>query len=483
MESQDLDQLAEYARAVEAISKRWKPHAKQVPVGQAVFRDGIKRLMLCMGRRFGKSTVIANIVSRVALARPYSACVILCPTINSAKRIYWISGIIKNMVPAEYVESYNNTELRIYLKNGSYIECTGAEDPDRLRGTGISIYAVDEYTEHKADVLHVITPALMDKKGILIVGGTPPKVGGKHHFWDLVDESRVSNEWRYFHATTYDNPYLDKEDVDKERKGYELRGELDIFTREYMAERAHSVKHSVYGMFDRNKHVFPYAQLVQKVRSKLSHWTLMIAMDPGSASVFAVLLGAVNNHTGEVVILDELYADRVVETSIGTIWPKVQALADAVYAFDPDDESSWRVVYDEAATWARVELEDVFNVTALPTQKSLNRKSFGVSLIKDLYIKNKMFVSDRCLKFIEETESYQTNDRGEYIKERDHTLDCARYLIHGAFFTTRLSEPPTDQADIPLDERRRAFRPEEDLESLSVYQDSSYSFESLDYED
>jgi hypothetical protein len=477
-----IESLADYALALEAVKKLWKPHPKQVPVGQAVFRDGCKRVMLCMGRRFGKSNLIANIVTRVALAKPFSACVILCPTIKAAKKIYWLSGIIKNMVPKEYVESINNTELRIVLTNGSYIEITGADDPDSLRGTGISIYAVDEYKDHKPNVLTTITPALIDNNGILLVGGTPPGTGGQHHFWDLVEESKTDPDWKHFHATSYDNPYLDPAAIDKERRQHEARGEVDVFTREYMAMPALSVKHSVYGMFDRKAHVHRYESLRAKVLGRLGQWTLMVAMDPGSASVFAALIGAVNNHTGEVVFIDELYSDKVVENSIGTVWPKVKAKMDEFCLVESDDSSQFTVVYDEAATWVRVELDDVFDVAAIPTQKSLNRKSFGVSLIKDLLLNKKIYISERCVKFMEEMEGYQTDDKGNFIKARDHALDCARYLIHGAHFTARESAPPTDEPPIPYDERRRAFTPEEDFEAMTSDHAPIYDFEIPDYD-
>src|SRR5687767_7317286 len=120
-----VSELEPFAKAIEAVNKLWTPHAKQVPVGRAVFRDGVKRVMLVMGRRLGKSTLIANIVIRVALSKPYSACVILCPTIKASRKIYWHSGILKRMLPMEFVDSINNTEGRITFKNGSYIEVTG----------------------------------------------------------------------------------------------------------------------------------------------------------------------------------------------------------------------------------------------------------------------------------------------------------------------------------------------------------------------
>lgn len=479
MSSSEAAELEDYALAIEALNKRWKPHAKQVPVGQAIFLYGVKRLMLAMGRRLGKSTVIANIVTRIALAKPYSQCIILLPTIKSARKIYWLSGILKQMVPPEYVAKYNETEMIVHLTNNSYIQCTGADDPDSTRGTGIAVYAVDEAKDHKPNILNVITPGLIDNNGVLIVGGTPPGEGGDdHHFWKWVETAKTDPDWRYFHATSYDNPHLNKDLIDKERRQHEERGEIDVFTREYLALPAKSIKKSVYGMFDKATHVIPYEVVRAKVLSRIHHWTLVVALDPGSASVFAALIGAVNNHTGEVALLDEVYATKVVETSIGMVWPKIKAKMDEI----TDDPDLWFVVYDEAAKWAQVELQDVFDVNAFPTQKALNRKSFGVSLYKDLYLRKKIYVSDRCVNFVSETENYQTNDKGEYIKERDHLLDCSRYLVHAAHFSVRESMPPADPTPIPVDEQRRAYTIEEDMANLYGDNEGTYLLDQeLDY--
>lgn len=464
--SEAIRELESVAKALEALNKLWSPHPKQIPVGRAIFRDGVKRIMLVMGRRFGKSVLIANTVIRVALSKPYSACVILCPTIKASRSIYWHSGVIKRMLPMDFVESINNTEGRVTFTNGSYLLVTGADDPDSLRGTGIAIYAVDEAKDHRPNVLGTITPALIDGNGILLVGGTPPGSGGAHHFWDWAATAQTDPKWRYFHGTSYDNPYLDHALIDEEKRQHEARGEQDVFTREYLAMPAQSIKYSVYGMFNRATHVRPYEVLRADVLRRPTHWTFVAALDPGSSSVFAVLLGAVNNHTGEVRFLDEIYADRVMETSIGSVWPRVQAKMREIYDPDPQDNSQWFVVYDEAARWAQVELQDVFDINAFPTQKALNRKSFGVSLIKDLYLRKQLLVSDRCVKFMEETEAYQTDDKGGFVKERDHLLDCSRYLLHAAAYTAKTSTPAADPQEIPEDERRRAFTPEEDWSQL-----------------
>jgi hypothetical protein len=189
-------------------------------------------------------------------------------------------------------------------------------------------------------------------------------------------------------------------------------------------------------------------------------------MDPASASCFAVLFGAVHKHDGRVRFLDEMYVTDQALTSVGHIWPEMKRRMDAILQTEEGDDLQWTIVCDEAAAGVRVELLDQFGVFAQPTQKAVHKKHYGISLIKDLYVADKLLVADRCKNFASETVGYFLNDKGEYIKKDDHLLDAARYLLHAAHYTMQPSVPHPDPEPIPLDERRRGYTPQEDMASL-----------------
>jgi len=68
----------------------------------------------------------------------------------------------------------------------------------------------------------------------------------------------------------------------------------------------------------------------------------------------------------------------------------------------------------------------------MPTQKFLNKKEHGLSLIKDLLIHDLVVISDRCEDLITEMEKYAKDDKGNIPKKDDHLIDCFRYLLGAA---------------------------------------------------
>lgn len=457
----DLRAAEQYALALKALDAKWKPHPKQIGPGRALFREGKKRLFLCFGRRTGKSTCMAYFAIRWALTNPGRAVAIVGPLLKQTRAIYWHSGLLKNLCPPDFVDSYHTTDGRITFKNGSTLTLYGADDSDALRGLGFSLLIIDEIKDVKPDFLDTIRPTLIEHKAPLIIAGTPPEVS-EHPFWELEKTAQSSSEWAYFHATSYDNPYLDPVEIDKERAALEARGDLDVFMREYMAKFVPGGRRAVFSVLTDERHVRPYAMLWSHVHKKLGHWQLVCSMDPGTASVFAVLLGAVNTYTGQVRFLDEIYATQQAETSVGRIWPEVvRRMKEIYWPENAYDENQWYIVVDEAAAWARNELLDQFGVATTPTQKSLNKKADGVGLLKDVLRTDRLAISDRCVNLLREMKGYMLDKHGYFVKGNDHQIDNARYLLHASNYTFQHSEPPPDVVHEP-DDRLHVITPADD---------------------
>ena len=64
----------------------------------------------------------------------------------------------------------------------------------------------------------------------------------------LVKQAQEDPHWRHFHLTSYDNPYIRKEDLDAERERYKARGEEDTFVREFLAEHVPGSKRAIFGI-------------------------------------------------------------------------------------------------------------------------------------------------------------------------------------------------------------------------------------------
>jgi hypothetical protein len=91
-------------------------------------------------------------------------------------------------------KSSNEGDLIIELLNGAKIRLFGADNADAMRGLGFDGLYLDEYGDFKPSVWgNVIRPALSDKQGWCVFGGTPK---GKNQFWNIYETSkRLPNEW------------------------------------------------------------------------------------------------------------------------------------------------------------------------------------------------------------------------------------------------------------------------------------------------
>jgi len=455
--------LAEYASTLKLLNERFTPHAGQLGPGRALFAEGAKRLFLQMGRQSGKSTLMCHMAVRWAATHPNAKVYILGPFLNQMRGNVWTTGLLQGMCPPQLLDGApNQTDGRIDFKNGSLIRVMGADNRESLRGLTASLYLIDEVKDVSPEVLNIIRPSLMVHQAPLVIAGTPPEIA-EHPYWDLVNEAKSSPDWRHFHLPTSCSPYISAEELEKERQLHLARGDLDVFMREYMAEFVPGVKRAVFPMLSELEHVRPYSELWAKIYRNVEHWNFFCAMDPGTASVFASLLVAINPYTGMVYVMDEMYATSQMETSIGAIWPRIWEQIKQLNP--PEKEDEWTYVVDEAATWARNELLDRYGVFARATTKSQNRKAEGLGLLKDLMLAGKLAISDRCVNLLREMKGYMLGENGQPVKRNDHAIDALRYALGASHYSALESDSPIPVI-IPEDERRRAWKVEDDLAQI-----------------
>jgi len=119
--------------------------------------------------------------------------------------------------------------LEITLQGGKTIYLKGADRPDTLRGVSLNHCVLDEFAFMKDDVFsNILRPALSDLKGTALFIGTPE---GRNHFYDIYLGAREWKDWREFHYTSFDNPFLDKEEIEHARATLPNYA----FQQEYMA--------------------------------------------------------------------------------------------------------------------------------------------------------------------------------------------------------------------------------------------------------
>ena len=181
-----------------------------------VFNNEKRFRVLVAGRRFGKSYLSCIELLRGAINSPGETFFYCAPTYRMAKDIAWKA--LKKLVPKVWIQSKNETDLRLELVNGSSIELKGTENAMALRGRSLSGVVLDEAAFMSSEVwFEVIRPALADKQGWALFISTPD--GTASWFYDLwcYTASDPTGEWQRWCYTTIEGGNVPKEEVEAAR--------------------------------------------------------------------------------------------------------------------------------------------------------------------------------------------------------------------------------------------------------------------------
>ena len=177
------------------------------------------RVIMC-GRRFGKSEL--SQIEIISEALKGNNVAYITPTYKLAKTFF--EKLIK-IVQFEH----NKSDLIIQFPNDGSVEFFTGERLDNLRGRKFHFVVVDEasFIPNLEDGwLNSIRPTLTDYKGRALFLSTPR---GKNYFYQLY--CKQDQDWESFKFTTYDNPYIDADEVNDARRQLPEA----VFEQEYMA--------------------------------------------------------------------------------------------------------------------------------------------------------------------------------------------------------------------------------------------------------
>ena len=199
-----------------------------LPWQQEVFEDSSRFKVIAAGRRTGKSRLAAWKLIIEGLQCKRGHVFYVAPTQGQARDIMWQTLL---EVGHPVIASSHINNLQIKLVNGATIALKGADRPETMRGVSLSFLCMDEYADMKPEVWEqILRPALADQKGDAMFIGTPM---GRNHFYDLFQYANISEDaqWKGWHFTSYDNPLLDREEIDAAKKSMSAFS----FRQEFMA--------------------------------------------------------------------------------------------------------------------------------------------------------------------------------------------------------------------------------------------------------
>lgn len=280
------------------------PHKNQMEVLECPARFRV----VMAGRRFGKSEL--SQISLIANALRGNKVAYITPTYSLAKVFF------EQLVKVLPFES-NKSELSIKFGNGGSVEFFTGERLDNLRGRKFHLVVIDEASfipDLENGWLNSIRPTLTDYKGRALFISTPK---GKNYFYSLFLKSGEP-DWQSFKFTTYDNPFIDKSEIDDAR----LQLPEVVFEQEYMANPSENASNP-----------FGSAYIKQCTYPLSTNPPIVFGIDLAKSQDHSVIIGLDAN--GSVSYFDRFQRDWKQTKEVINSLPRVPILIDSTGVGDP----------------------------------------------------------------------------------------------------------------------------------------------------
>jgi len=450
-------------------------HPDQIEQLKPMYMEGKKDLFLSCGRKWGKTELIGYVLWKHALENPGSACYYVAPENSHARELMWNNNRMQRFLgkaSGKYIQRITNDNMIIWFKNGSYIRLIGSDNYMVANGLTPHIAVYDEFKGFNPRWHTEFAPNRAAKAAPIIIIGTKPRAGNKNmdQYNEILEYMRNDSKSYVADRTTFDNPInhlpAQKEIIDREIAQLRERGDSDVVELEYYSRVVPGGKKAIFPMLRKERHIFAHNDIIREIKKDMKRMEWYCIADPGSTTCFATLFACIHPYTRKVYLLDELYETNQEGTSTRKMYPQMD---DKMMEFYPNSDVSddWVKGFDEAAVWFATEVMDQYGTYFMPTQKHLNKKEHGLSLIKDLLLHDLLIMSDRLTNLFTEMEKYAKDERGQIPKKHDHLIDCLRYLlgISNYNMVEVLQRRKQDNDDLRGRFRRKEDEEENDMEN------------------
>lgn len=387
--------------------KQFKFHPAQEQIASDPHRFRVARC----GRRFGKSWLAAYEMFVRAVSINNARIVYYAPTRDDARDIMW--RVLKEVCDPLIVGDPNESRLEMTIKNKhgttSLIVLYGWEAlQERGKGVGVKNHfavldEVSKYSNFMFGWQEILRPTLMDVKGEALFIST---TNGFNHFYDLCNKELEDKDYKTFHFTSYDNPHLDPEEIEKMKSEMtEDRAAQEIYADFRKKEGL------VYKEFNRTMHLTDdepneVMYTLGGVDFGFTHPTAAITIKKDYNGVYWITNEFV--HPGKT-------EDEVVEYVAAQRYNKVY----------PDPENASAI---EALKRRGVNVRSVI--------KGKGSVLSGIQTVRELLKQNRLVVNKSCISVIESFEkySYQETKGNALPNEIPHhdfsdPLDAIRYAL------------------------------------------------------
>jgi len=203
------------------------------PYQRDVVDDPAQKKAWNAARRSGKTTVAGAIPAVRAIEVPGSESAVFAPSATQAKRMFEATKeyLERGTRGIEGLSIAKDNETEYRLNTGSKVFCATLGS-DTARGAGPECIVIDEAAHGVTEetLNRVVRPMTLTHDDYEIIATSTP-LGKTSVFYDI---TRPESTWSAHHATAYENPKADRDELAA------LREELDeiSFSMEYLAEFA-----------------------------------------------------------------------------------------------------------------------------------------------------------------------------------------------------------------------------------------------------
>lgn len=156
-----------------------------------------KRVFNVWHRRSGKDSCDINTLAVASQLRVGTFWHLL-PTLNQGRKVVWngVNGesqrVLYQAFPYELIESVNENEMLLRLKNGSFYQVVGSDNYDALVGTNPIGVGFSEWALSDPRAWNFVRPILAENGGFATFNTTPR---GKNHAYEQYKMAEDSPNW------------------------------------------------------------------------------------------------------------------------------------------------------------------------------------------------------------------------------------------------------------------------------------------------
>ena len=402
-------------------------------------KDPSRFKIISGGRRVGKTLCCLQEAIRHCLSEPNRLCFWVAPNYKLAKEVGWDEFLNYFEVLKPAIKHMHSTQLKVTFYNGSQLFFKGSDNPDSLRGRGLTMVIMDEAAFCKTQAWsQILRPALSDKNGRAVLISTP---NGFNWFKKAFDTE--SKQWTTYLWPTSLNPLISVQEL------LDVRAQIsdNDYRQEYLAEFVTKAGR-VYQEFDGSN-------IIERRSIDPNIHDIYLGIDFGYASFTAVVFIAVNRATEEVIQFDELYVSR-------TQMDDVVKLIESRLVSNGLSRRDLKYCYTDPAGNAEELMAGLSPVDFMRNlgYAVINKGSsilYGISLVR-AFIKNSLGqvrfrITQNCTETIRCFNGYQYDiskdgvAREEALKDgiHDHLMDALRYFFVNRFDNSKWVAQTPDQ--------------------------------------